>query len=123
MVAEWRALINSEALDGGWIYLPASEANTYPTGPWWELQWASEEGADESWDLWSQDSAAIEWTAKYENVFRRDGQNRNGFEAVFPINADEFEEFSDSGYFYSEVLLCRYEDEADNDDAEEFLNS
>ncbi len=123
MVAEWKALINSEALDGGWIYLPASENNTYPTGAWWELQWASKKGADESWDLWSQDPAAIEWTSKYESVFSCDGQNRNSFEAVFPVNADEFGEFSDSGYFYSEVLLCRYEDDADSVDAKEFLNS
>ena len=31
--------------------------------------------------------------------------------------------FSESGYFYSEVLLCRYEEDADSIDAKEFLNS
>ncbi|MEK9877596.1 MAG: hypothetical protein VW684_13140, partial [Betaproteobacteria bacterium] len=88
MIAEWKTLINSEALDGGWIFLPASEENTYPTGAWWELSWASKESADEAWELWSQDSAAIEWTAKYESVLSCEGQNRNNFEAVFPVNAD-----------------------------------
>jgi hypothetical protein len=123
MIAEWKTLINSEALDGGWIYLPASEENTYPADAWWELQWASKESADEAWEQWAQDSAAIDWTAKYESVLSCDAQNRNNFEAVFPVDADEFGEFSDSGYFYSEVLLCRYEKGADKNDAKEFLNS
>ena len=37
MISEWRDLIDPAALVGGWIYLPASDTNTYPEGAWGEL--------------------------------------------------------------------------------------
>ena len=48
MIFEWQGLLDSNALVGGWIYLSASNANSYPDGAWWELQWDSYETAKES---------------------------------------------------------------------------
>ena len=121
MISEWRNLIDPSALVGGWIYLPASSTNTYPEGAWWELQWDSDATARDAWATWINDEQVSEWTEKYANVFNCDGQNRNSFEGVFPIDAQEFGEFPDSGYFYSEVLLCNYVNGASSDEAKAFL--
>jgi len=123
MISEWRNLIDAEALIGGWIYLPASDTNTYPEGAWWELQWDSEVTAKEAWATWIDNEQVAEWTEKYAKVFKCDGQNRNPFEAVFPIDAEEFGEFSDSGYFHSEVSLCNYVNGTSSDEAKAFLES
>ena len=123
MISEWRNLIGAEALVGGWIYLSASDTNTYPEGAWWELQWDSEVTATEAWATWVDNEQVAEWTEKYANVFNCDGQNRNSFEAVFPIGAEEFGEFSESGYFHSEVSLCNYENGASSEEAKAFLES
>ena len=123
MISEWRDLIDPDALVGGWIYFPASDTNTYPEGAWWELQWDSEVTAKEAWTAWIDNEQVAEWTEKYANVFKCDGKNRNPFEGVFPIDTEEFGEFSDSGYFYSEVLLCNYVSEASSDEAKAFLES
>ena len=123
MISEWRDLIDPDALVGGWIYLPASDTNTYPEGAWWELQWDSEVTAKEAWTAWIDNEQVAEWTEKYAKVFKCDGQNRNPFEGVFPIDTEEFGEFSDSGYFYSEVLLCNYVNGASSDEAKAFLES
>ena len=55
--------------------------------------------------------------------FRCDGGNRNSFEAVFPIDAEEYGEFSDSGYFHSEVSRCDYVSGNSSDEAKAFLKS
>ena len=123
MISEWRDLIDPDALVGGWIYLPASDTNTYPEGAWWELQWDSEVTAKEAWTAWIDNEQVAEWTEKYANVFKCNGKNRNPFEGVFPIDTEEFGEFSDSGYFYSEVLLCNYLNGASSDEAKVFLES
>ena len=114
-------MINAESLVGGWIYLPVSDTNTYPERAWWELQWDSDVTATEAWATWVDNEQVVEWTKKYANVFKCDGQNRNPFEAVFPIDAEEFGEFSDSGYFHSEVLLCNYVNGTASDEAKAFL--
>ena len=104
--------------------LPSSfDTNTYPEGAWWELQWDSEVTATEAWATWVDNEQVAEWTEKYANVFNCDGQNRNSFEAVFPIGAEEFGEFSESGYFHSEVSLCNYENGASSEEAKAFLES
>ena len=35
MIFAWQGLLDFGALVGGWIYLPASEANSYPDRAWW----------------------------------------------------------------------------------------
>ncbi len=123
MISEWRSLIDPDVLVGGWIYLPSSSNNTYPDGAWWELQWNSDVTAKEAWAAWVNDEQVAEWTDKYSEVFNCDGQTRNSFEGVFPIDTEEFGEFSDSGYFYSEVLLCNYVNGASSNEAKAFLGS
>ena len=65
----------------------------------------------------------LEWTKKYTNVFKCDGENRNPFEAVFPIDVEEYGEFSDSGYFHSEVSRCDYVSGNSSEEAKPFLES
>ena len=65
----------------------------------------------------------MEWTEKYSDVFKCDGESRNSFEAVFLIEAEEFGEFSDSGYFYSEVSLCNYVSGNSSNEAKALLES
>ena len=123
MISEWRELIDSDALVGAWIYLPASEGNTYPKNGWWELQWDSQDSAELAWDAWLNNDQVASWTEKYASVLDCDGPNRNAFEGVFPIETEEFGKFSDSGYFYSEVLLCNYVNGATSKNAKAFLES
>ena len=123
MIFEWQGLLDTDALVGGWVYLPASDANSYPDGAWWELQWDSGETAKAGWASWVDNKQVLEWTEKYADVFKCDGENRNSFEPVFPIQAEEFGEFSDSGYFYSEVSLCNYVSGNSSDEAKAFLES
>ena len=123
MISEWRDLIDPDTLIGGWVYLAASVTNTYPERAWWELQWDSEVSAKAAWSAWLNDEQVTEWTEKYAGVFNCDGQKRNPFEGIFPIDPEEFGVFSDSGYFYSEVLLCNYVNGASSDEAKAFLES
>ena len=123
MIFEWQNLIDAEALVGGWIYLPDSDTNAYSERAWWELQWDSEVTAKKAWGTWIDNKHVTEWTEKYAKVFKCDGQNRNPFEAVFPIDAEEFGEFSDSGYFYSQVSLCNYVNGTSSNEAKAFLES
>ncbi len=123
MISEWSELIDSDALVGAWIYLPASEDNTYPKNGWWELQWGSQDSAESAWEAWLNNNQVSSWTEKYASVLNCDGPNRNAFEGVFPIGTEEFGKFSDSGYFYSEVMLCNYVNGATSKNAKAFLES
>mgnify|MGYP006883107634 FL=1 len=50
-----------------------------------------------------------------------DGEARNGFEGVFPLGAEEFGELPKSGYFFSAVWLCKYNEGFGGADAREIL--
>jgi len=123
MIFAWQGLLDSDALVGGWIYLPSSDANSYPDRAWWELQWNSDVTAEEGWANWLDNEQVLKWTKKYANVFKCDEENRKPFEAVFPIDAEEYGEFSDSGYFHSEVSRCDYVSGNSSDEVKAFLES
>ena len=123
MIFAWQGLLDYDALVGGWIYLPSSDANSYPDRAWWELQWNSDVTAEEGWANWLDNEQVLKWTKKYANVFKCDEENRKPFEAVFPIDAEEYGEFSDSGYFHSEVSRCDYVSANSSDEAKAFLES
>jgi len=121
MIADWQPLITADQLIGVWGYAPASEKNLYPDTGWWELQWTSKEAADAAWNQWVQNAEAAAWQEKYEDVLVCDGEARNGFEGVFPLGAEEFGELPKSGYFFSAVWLCKYNEGFGGADAREFL--
>ena len=47
MIAEWQKLLTAEELQGVWGYAPAVDTNSVGDTGWWEIQWTSEEAADE----------------------------------------------------------------------------
>ena len=121
MIADWQPLITADQLMGVWGYAPASEKNLYPDTGWWELQWTSKEAADAAWNQWVQNAEAAAWQEKYEDVLVCNGEARNGFESVFPLGAEEFGDLPKSGYFFSAVWLCKYNEGYGVVDAKEFL--
>ena len=121
MIADWQPLITADQLMGVWGYAPASEKNLYPDTGWWELQWTSKEAAEAAWNQWVQNAEAAAWQEKYKDVLVCNGEARNGFESVFPLGAEEFGDLPKSGYFFSAVWLCKYNEGYGVVDAKEFL--
>ena len=121
MIADWQPLITADQLIGVWGYAPASEKNLYPDTGWWELQWTSKEAAEAAWNQWVQNAEVAAWQEKYKDVLVCNGEARNGFESVFPLGAEEFGDLPKSGYFFSAVWLCKYNEGYGVVDAKEFL--
>ena len=121
MIADWQPLITADQLMGVWGYAPASEKNLYPDTGWWELQWTSKEAAEAAWNQWVQNAEVAAWQEKYKDVLVCNGEARNGFESVFPLGAEEFGDLPKSGYFFSAVWLCKYNEGYGVVDAKEFL--
>lgn len=121
MISEWQKLLTAEDLRGVWAYTPAVETNSSRDTVWWELEWTSKEAADAAWEQWVQNDKAIAWQEKYQSVLQCDGEARNSFDSVMPITATTYGETNDSGYFYSEVHVCEFNEGYSKDDAVEFL--
>ena len=105
MIAAWRDLGLSQDLLGAWGYAPASEDNTLTNGEW-ELSWSSQEAADLAWAEWMANSDAEEWSEKYASVMQCDGENRNGFEFVFPYDPYRFGQNPEDGSFAANFMPC-----------------
>ena len=121
MISEWQKLITAEELLGVWGYAPAADTNSVKDTGWWELQWSSQDAANTAWNQWMQNDRAIAWQEKYASVLQCDGEARNPFDAVIPIVPTAYGETNDSGYFYSEVHICEFNEGYSKDDAIEFL--
>ena len=121
MIAEWQKLLTTEDLRGVWGYAPAADTNSAGETGWWELEWTSEEAADNAWEQWVQNDEAIAWQVKYESVLQCDGEARNAFDSVLPILPTAYGETNDSGYFFSEVYRCELNDGFTKEDAINFL--
>lgn len=121
MISEWQKLLTAEELLGVWGYAPAADTNSIKDTGWWELQWSSQEAADMAWDQWIQNEEASAWQEKYASVLQCDGEARNPFDAVMPITPTAYGEMNDSGYFYSEVYICEFNESYSKNDAVEFL--
>ena len=100
----------------------ATKAQMLQGTGWWEVQWASKELADQAWSEWVQNKEANEWNEKYASVLQCDGEARNGFNSVFPIASSQYSELPGSGYFYSEVHLCEFNDGSTQEEAIAFLS-
>jgi len=121
MIAEWQKLLTADDLRGVWGYAPAADTNSLGDTGWWELEWNSKEAADAAWGQWVKNEQAIAWQDKYESVLQCDGEARNSFDTVLPIIPTTYGETNDSGYFYSEVHVCEFNDGYSKEDAVEFL--
>ena len=49
MISEWQELLTAEDLQGVWGYAPNGDSNSVGDTGWWEIQWTSEESADQAW--------------------------------------------------------------------------
>ena len=58
---------------------------------------------------------------KYSDVLTCDVEGRNALDAIFPIDATEFGELPESGYFFSEFHRCYYNEDSSKSDAVAFL--
>ena len=105
MIAEWRDIGLSESLLGSWGYAPASENNTL-TNREWELSWSSREAADQGWSEWLANKDAQAWTAKYSSVLQCDGENRKGYEFIFPYDPYKFGPTAEDGSFAANFMPC-----------------
>ena len=121
MISEWQKLLTAEDLIGVWGYAPAADTNSSGDTGWWELEWNSKEAADAAWEQWIQNDLAIAWQEKYESVLQCDGEARNSFDSVLPIIPTTYGETNESGYFYSEVYICKFNEGFLKDDAIQFL--
>ena len=52
MISEWQKLLTAEDLQGVWGYAPDGDSNSVGDAGWWEIQWTSEESADQAWEQW-----------------------------------------------------------------------
>jgi hypothetical protein len=121
MISEWQKLLSAEDLQGVWGYAPDGDSNSVGDTGWWEIQWTSEESADQAWEEWLENEDAMAWQEKYESVLSCDGESRNAFDSVFPIPSATYGELPDSGYFYSEVYICELNEGFSKEDAVNFL--
>ena len=122
MISEWQQLLEGDSLVGSWGYAPAAETNSTGDTIWWELQWTSQEDANNSWEAWLQNKAASAWTEKYSSVLDCDGENRQSYDVAYPMASNAFGELPDSGYFFAEIHICEYNNGASKDDALGFLS-
>ena len=120
MMKAWRAQNISDDLLGAWGYAPAADTNGQDNG-WWELSWESQEQADAAWAEWVADEGAMAWAEEYESVIACDGEARRGW--VFQWHRDPYSygEFPDSGEFFTETFVCKYNEGKGEDDLSESI--
>ena len=121
MIADYQKLLTDDSLRGAWGYVPAADTNAFGDTGWWELMWSSQEEADAAWQSWSSNPDAVAWSEKYADVLTCDVEARNALDAIFPIDATEFGELPESGYFFSEFHRCYYNEGSSKSDAVAFL--
>ena len=120
MVASWRALGLSESLLGGWGYATVMPDNTSYNN-WWELSWSSKEAADAGWQEWLANEDGIAWSEKYSTVLQCNGENRDGYEFIFPYDPYVFGDSPDDGTFAASFSPCTVNAGMSQDDFSEAL--
>lgn len=115
MVTSWRGLGLSESLLGGWGYATVTPDNTSYNN-WWELSWSSKEAADAGWQEWLTNEEGIAWSEKYSTVLQCDGENRDGYDFVFPHDPYAFGDSPDDGSFAASFSPCTLNDGMSQDD-------
>ena len=105
MIDSWRSLGLSESLLGGWGYVSVSpEASSFNN--YWELSWSSKEEADAAWEQWVANEDAIAWSEQNSKVLECDGENRDGYDFIFPYDPYAFGESPEDGSFAAAFSPC-----------------
>jgi len=105
MVESWRDLGLSESLLGGWGYVSLSpEESSFNN--YWELSWSSKEAADAAWEEWLADEDAAAWLEQSSKVLQCDGENRDGYDFIFPYDPYAFGDTPDDGSFAASFSPC-----------------
>ena len=105
MIDSWRGLGLSESLLGGWGYVSVSpEASSFNN--YWELSWSSKEEADAAWEEWVINEDAIAWSDQNSKILECDGENRDGYDFIFPYDPYAFGESPEDGSFAAAFSPC-----------------
>ena len=105
MIESWRGLGLSESLLGGWGYVSVSpEESSFNN--YWELSWSSKEEADAAWEQWVANEDAIAWSEQNSKVLECDGENRDGYDFIFPYDPYAFGESPEDGSFAAAFSPC-----------------
>ena len=105
MIDSWRGLGLSESLLGGWGYASVSpEASSFNN--YWELSWSSKEEADAAWEEWVINEDAIAWSEQNSKILECDGENRDGYDFIFPYDPYAFGESPEDGSFAAAFSPC-----------------
>ena len=104
-IAAWRVLEKAESMLGAWGYATVTDNNT-SFNNWWELSWSSKEEADAGWQGWLESEEGAAWSEKYSLVLQCDGENREGYDFIFPYNPYAFGDTPDDGSFSASFSAC-----------------
>ncbi len=105
MVESWRDLGLSESLLGSWGYESVSP-NESSFNNYWELSWSSKEAADAAWEGWLADEDAAAWLEQSSKVLQCDGENRDGYDFIFPYDPYAFGDTPGDGSFAASFSPC-----------------
>ena len=105
MINSWRDLGLSESLLGAWGYVSVSpEESTFNN--YWELSWSSKEEADAAWKEWIANEEATAWREQSSEILECDGENRDGYDFIFPYDPYAFGEAPEDGSFAAAFSPC-----------------
>jgi len=104
-VASWRGIEKSESILGAWGYATVTDNGT-SFNNWWELSWSSKEEADAGWQEWLASKEAAAWGEKYSSVLQCDGENREGYDFIFPYDPYAFGDSPEDGSFSASFSPC-----------------
>lgn len=104
-ITAWRGINKPESMLGAWGYATVTEDNS-SFNNWWELSWSSKEDADAGWEEWLQSEEGAAWGEKYSSVLQCDGENREGYDFIFPYDPYAFGETPEDGSFAASFSSC-----------------
>ena len=104
-ISAWRGIDKPDSMLGAWGYATVTEDNG-SFNNWWELSWSSKEDADAGWEEWLQSEEGAAWGEKYSSVLQCDGENREGYDFIFPYDPYAFGETPDDGSFAASFSPC-----------------
>ena len=114
MLTDWKDLEHSENLRWAGVHAPEGENHRFDNG-WWELEWTTEEAANEAWS--TENPAFMAWAQEYESVMTCDGEGRFPWEFYLPRPSDSFGTVeADDGYYASAYLQCNFNEGYDRMD-------
>ena len=122
MIESWRDLGLSESLLGGWGYVSVSPEQS-DFNNYWELSWSSKEEADAAWAEWIANEDAMAWSERSSKILQCDGENRDGYDFIFPYDPYAFGEAPEDGSFAAAFSPCTLNEGMGQEDLNQALIS